>query len=490
MSGSSPSAATPDPSAPEVGTTAFGTLATGGSRASANSITVVLDTPIDTGQDFGFTGCAAPSACGPFALDHDDDSALPRSISGIGLPAGSYTVTGESVPGWTVTAISCDRSGTVDLPARKVTIELGAEDDVTCTFSVRTRSITIVQDTVPDLGQDFSFTGCLGEGCATFALDDDATPALPRSLTGEGLAPGTYTITQASAGAGWPLASLSCDAPQTVDLANRRVTIALSALQSVTCTFTVRTTSITIAQDSSPDSAEDFTFTGCLGLGCSTFSLDDDADPTLPGSVTGDGLAPGTYTITQEQAPGWGVGTVACGAGATFRSVGPQLTVVLSPGQQVFCVFRNGASPQNDAFEAAIDLAQTGPQQGLVGSNDNATKEPGEPNHAGSPGGRSVWYRFVPATTHQVSFDTCFDGRFESTLGVYTGSSVASLTSVTASSDFCYDMGPGAPPTVGMRRSFLAVAGTIYWIAVDSRTGYHPLSGTFRLSWGPDVGWP
>lgn len=489
-SGPSPSAAAGGPSAPGVGAAAFATVATHGNQSSANSITVVLDTLIDTGQDFGFTGCAAPNACGPFALDHDDDPALPSVVSGASLAVGTYTVTGASVPGWTVTAISCDSGGTVDLPARKVTIQLGAEDDVTCTFSVRTRSITIVQDTVPDLAQDFSFTGCLGEGCATFALDDDANPALPRSVTGEGLAPGTYTITQTSVGAGWPLANLSCDAPQTVDLANRRVTITLSALQSVTCTFTVRTTSITIAQDSSPDSAQDFTFTGCLGLGCSTFSLDDDADPTSPGSVTGEGLAPGTYTITQEHAPGWGVGTVACGAGATFHSVGPQLTVVLSPGQQVFCVFRNSPSPQNDAFAAAIELAQTGPQQGLVGSNDNATKEPGEPNHAGSPGGRSVWYRFVPATTHQVSFDTCFDGRFESTLGVYTGSSVASLTPVTASNDFCYDMGSGAPPTVGMRRSFQAVAGTTYWIAVDGRTGYGALSGTFRLSWGPDVGWP
>ncbi len=468
----------------------FETVANQGNQSSANSITVVLDTLIDTGQDFGFTGCAAPNACGPFALDHDDDPALSSSVSGASLPAGAYTVTGASVPGWTVTAISCDSGGTVDLPARKVTIQLGAEDDITCTFSVRTRSITIVQDTVPDLAQDFSFTGCLGAGCATFALDDDANPALPRSVTGEGLAAGTYTITQASVGAGWPLDSLSCDGPATVDLANRRVTITLSTLQSVTCTFSVRTTSITIVQDSAPDSAQDFTFTGCLGQGCGTVALDDDADPTLPPSVTSNGLVAGTYTITQAPAPGWGPPTVACGAGASFSSVGRQLTVVLAPGQQVLCVFRNGPSPQNDAFAAAIDLAQTGPQQGLVQSNVGATKEPGEPNHAGSPGGRSVWYRFVPATTHQVSFDTCFDGFFESTLGVYTGASVDSLTPVTASNDFCYDMGSSAPPTVGMRRSFQAVAGTTYWIAVDGRTGYGALSGTFRLSWGPDVGWP
>src|SRR6187551_1328636 len=47
--------------------------------------------------------------------------------------------------------------------------------------------------------------------------------------------------------------------------------------------------------------------------------------------------------------------------------------------------------PANDSFNSpeALGIVTTG---AVSGNNVSATKEPGEPNHAGNMGGHSVWY--------------------------------------------------------------------------------------------------
>src|SRR2546428_5256756 len=73
------------------------------------------------------------------------------------------------------------------------------------------------------------------------------------------------------------------------------------------------------------------------------------------------------------------------------------------------------AQPANDNFVNAWTLTgavvttngnsgQT--QQGIA----NATKEPGEPNHAGLPGGRSVWFKWTAPTNGQTRIDTIGSG--------------------------------------------------------------------------------
>jgi len=53
--------------------------------------------------------------------------------------------------------------------------------------------------------------------------------------------------------------------------------------------------------------------------------------------------------------------------------------------------------PSNDNFLNAILLVGT--NLTVNGSNVNATKEAGEPNHAGNSGGKSVWWNWqAPAT--------------------------------------------------------------------------------------------
>lgn len=122
--------------------------------------------------------------------------------------------------------------------------------------------------------------------------------------------------------------------------------------------------------------------------------------------------------------------------------------------------------PANDAFAAAEDLTAAGkvyelesPEPfyfaRLEGYNWGATKQAGEPEHEGDPGGASVWYRWVAPATGTVRMSACcFAGPL---IGLYTGDSVDGLTEVPTVSEFP----PGVPAEV--------VTGQTYWIAVDGK---------------------
>ncbi|MCB1006903.1 MAG: S8 family peptidase, partial [Acidimicrobiales bacterium] len=303
------------------------------------SLTIVLDVVPDGPQDFVFEGCS--EGCGVWAMDDDDDPALARSVSSAGLAPGTYTVSMEAVPGWTLTDLVCDTGEQVVLEDLRVEVTLVADEQATCTFTVRSPSITLVQDAVPDAPQDFSFTGCAGNCGAPFPLDDDPASATPATVTAAGLAPGTYTVTQAPV-AHWALASLTCAGGSTVvDEGTRSVTIILGATDHVTCTWVNTSASITIVQDTVPDDQQDFSFTGCAGNCGAPFALDDDPASTTPRSVGASGIAPGTYTVTQAPEPGWEVLALTCDTGESVDLVLGRVTIVVDPGEQVTCTWTN-----------------------------------------------------------------------------------------------------------------------------------------------------
>jgi List-Bact-rpt repeat protein len=124
------------------------------------------------------------------------------------------------------------------------------------------------------------------------------------------------------------------------------------------------------------------------------------------------------------------------------------------------------AAPANDDFSAAQTLSPGLPRE-LSGSNQEATKEVGEPDHAGNAGGHSVWFSWTPATSGPVAVNTgCFPG-FEMLTAVYTGSTVGALTPVASNEGFPAPSCFGETPKV----EFAASAGTTYWIAIDGRDG-------------------
>jgi type VII secretion-associated serine protease mycosin len=131
--------------------------------------------------------------------------------------------------------------------------------------------------------------------------------------------------------------------------------------------------------------------------------------------------------------------------------------------------------PANDAFAAPAALA--GASGSATGVNSWGHKETGEPDHARDAGGMSVWYRWTAPSTGSYVFDT-FGSTFDTTLGVYVGSALATLREVTSNDQ--------ALGTNWSRVSFAATAGTTYLLAVD---GWHadgyPARGTFTLTWAP-----
>jgi RTX calcium-binding nonapeptide repeat (4 copies) len=118
------------------------------------------------------------------------------------------------------------------------------------------------------------------------------------------------------------------------------------------------------------------------------------------------------------------------------------------------------APPANDNFADAQPLDDI---DGTVhATNVEATKEPGEPAHAGNPGGASIWFRWTAPWRGHMTVWADFEF---SLLAVYTGASVDALSEVAASYG-----------TV----EFTVVRGTQYAIAVDGVDGQ---TGSFDVGW-------
>ncbi len=128
-------------------------------------------------------------------------------------------------------------------------------------------------------------------------------------------------------------------------------------------------------------------------------------------------------------------------------------------------------TPANDNFSSAQTVTAESLESGtfyrvdVPGFNWNATKEEGEPAHAGDPGGASVWYSWTAlasGSAHVVATSGAFESPLSridngGLLGVYTGNSVDALTSV------------GSLGLYSREVTLEVSAGTTYEIAVDGR---------------------
>ncbi len=317
-------------------------------------LTIAVDAEPDDPQDFAYTACLTGSGCSAFSLDDDGgtNATLPDQVTGTAIAPGTFTITQAATAAWTLTDLVCTTTGAnevIDLALRRATITLEPGEQVSCTYTNATTSLTIAVDAEPDDPQDFAYTACLtGSGCSAFSLDDDGgtNATLPDHVTGTAIAPATYTITQAAPPGTWALTDLSCWSTVTdeaIDLPLRRATITLEPGEQVSCTYTNATTSLTIAVDAEPDDPQDFAFDRCVtGGGCTPFSLDDDGDNDndLAPELTITGLAPGTYTITQAAPPGtWALTDLYCFGDSTVDLDARQVVVTLVAGQSETCVF-------------------------------------------------------------------------------------------------------------------------------------------------------
>src|SRR6476469_9464442 len=120
------------------------------------------------------------------------------------------------------------------------------------------------------------------------------------------------------------------------------------------------------------------------------------------------------------------------------------------------------SQPANNNFTDAWILTGT-----LISTNGNstgATKEAGEPNHAGFTGGRSVWFSWTAPASAATRINTIGSG-FNTLLGVYTGTAVNALLQIAANDN----IGGGNNAS---QVQFNAVQGTTYQIAIDGRNNF------------------
>lgn len=103
---------------------------------------------------------------------------------------------------------------------------------------------------------------------------------------------------------------------------------------------------IVITKDTVPNGETDFGFT-TTGTGLSAFSLDDDANGTLPSSKVFANLQPGSYAVTEAAAAGFELTSLTCraGTGASGTRNGTTADIIVVAGSQVDCTFVNTAQP-------------------------------------------------------------------------------------------------------------------------------------------------
>ena len=142
-----------------------------------------------------------------------------------------------------------------------------------------------------------------------------------------------------------------------------------------------------------------------------------------------------------------------------------------SPIRSVTVFYEPLISP-NDFLTNAIELTAT---SGVIsGNSTRATKEPGEPVHAGNSGGKSIWWLFRPSADGVLSLSTA-NSTFNTLLALYGGrtASVLDLEVLSSNDD----------AASGSEFSSLEQAlkgGRTYYIAVD---GFNASSGVVQLDY-------
>lgn len=129
----------------------------------------------------------------------------------------------------------------------------------------------------------------------------------------------------------------------------------------------------------------------------------------------------------------------------------------------------------NDDFANAQEILTS--EKTFVTDSSQATRESGEPNHAGLVGGKSLWWKWMAVASGTISLST-EGSTFDTTLAVYTGSDLSKLSCVANNDN------DGIEVT-----SKLAVAvekGKTYYLAVD---GFNGGGGLVKLSFkAPGMG--
>lgn len=191
------------------------------------------------------------------------------------------------------------------------------------------------------------------------------------------------------------------------------------------------------------------------------------------------GSAVNTLTpVADTSSSGPGCPTPYSGTQATFKAVAGTVYEIVADGDGFYLPpspppsgegsiplqIEATPAPANDDFSDAATLSGRIEEEpgeppwyfgNSTGYNWGASKEAGEPDHAGDPGGASVWYTWTAPVTGVARF-SAQGNWFKTLISVYEGDSLAGLTQL-ASGEF---LGIESVPVT---------AGATYRIAVDGK---------------------
>ena len=233
----------------------------------------------------------------------------------------------------------------------------------------------------------------------------------------------------------------------------------LSATGAVSHTVNVASTATTLASSANPGPANQAI--------------------TLTATVTSANGTPSGSVTFRDNGATIGTGTLSGGVATFGAALTPGLHSLTASyeGDGTFSVSSSAALTQTALLGCSDSFGSAAALNGLsgmaAGSNAGAGGEGGEPNHAGNSAPlNSVWCAWQAPVSGRVSFDTT-GSNFDTTLAVYTGSSVDQLTPVASNDNI-------AGNTLQSRLSFDAAQGTTYVVAIDG-TGAN--TGNYVLTW-------
>ena len=179
--------------------------------------------------------------------DHDSQDAHNRKVFK-NIKTGSYDFTEEYKSGWTLSDITCTGTEVYQVEGNKLSLELGRDEDIVCTF-INDKNPQIIVDKVTNpSGSTDSFTFTLikveaepeyrddDDGSeffdsVSFSLQDESEPYSVHSLTA-----GQFRLSEASS-AGWENTDISCDTEADIDVDDSNVVFNAGHGDVIHCTF-------------------------------------------------------------------------------------------------------------------------------------------------------------------------------------------------------------------------------------------------------------
>ncbi len=408
------------------------------------SITISKDALPDDPQDFSFTG-SGPNGFdfgGGFSLDDDADGTLPSTATFNTLVPGTYSATEGAQTGWSLTGLTCvdpDNGSSTDLGTSTATVDLDADENITCTFTntqlvasiVLTKTPTLDDTVVPpngvvNAGDMITYTFSVeNTGNVTISNITVTDPLLPTlSCTIASLAPGVtdscaatnnvYTLSQADIDSG----SRDNTATATgADPGNNPVTdddtqtVNLSSSPSIVLTKTPTLDDTVVAPGGVVNAGDTITY---------AFSVENTGNVTITDIVVTDPLLPALSCTIPSLAP---AATDSCTATNNVYTLtqadidnGSRLNTATATGDDP------DSNPVTDADTQIVALVQS-PAIALV-KTGTLNDDDGTP---GISAGDTISYVFTVMNTGNVTLTNI---TLADTVGgvTITGGPIASLT--------------------------------------------------------------